>query len=47
VAAPASSTAGVLTDDKIARLQKLAELKAAGVLTDEELADQKAKILAM
>jgi Short C-terminal domain len=33
-------------DDMIARLQKLGELKAAGVLTEEEFAAQKAKILA-
>ena len=35
-----------MTDEKIAQLQKLAELKQAGVLTDEEFAAQKAKILA-
>jgi hypothetical protein len=29
----------------IAQLQKLGELKAAGVLTEEEFAAQKAKIL--
>jgi len=33
-------------DDKIAQLQNLASLKTAGVLTDEEFAAQKAKILA-
>ena len=33
-------------DDKIAQLQNLAGLKTAGVLTDEEFAAQKAKILA-
>ena len=32
-------------DDKLAQLQRLSELKAAGVLTDEEVAIQKAKIL--
>jgi hypothetical protein len=33
-------------DDKLADLQKLGELKAAGVLTDAEFEAQKAKILA-
>ena len=33
-------------DDKIAQLQNLAGLKTAGVLTDEEFAAQKARILA-
>jgi Short C-terminal domain len=32
-------------DDMITQLQKLGELKAAGVLTEEEFAAQKAKIL--
>jgi hypothetical protein len=32
-------------DDMITQLQKLGELKTAGVLTDEEFAAQKAKIL--
>jgi hypothetical protein len=34
-------------DDTIAQLQKLAELKTAGILTEEEFAAQKAKILGM
>jgi hypothetical protein len=34
------------TDDTIGQLKELAELKAAGVLTDAEFAAQKAKILA-
>ncbi|HEU4527561.1 MAG TPA: SHOCT domain-containing protein [Actinomycetota bacterium] len=34
------------TDEKIAQLKELAELKAAGVLTDTEFEAQKAKILA-
>lgn len=38
--------AGPSTDEKIAQLKELAELKAAGVLTDEEFEAQKAKILA-
>ncbi len=33
------------TDDTIAQLKELAKLKDAGVLTDEEFAAQKAKIL--
>jgi hypothetical protein len=32
-------------DDMLTQLQKLGELKAAGVLTEEEFAAQKAKIL--
>ena len=32
--------------DVIGQLQKLGELKAAGILTEEEFAAQKAKILA-
>ncbi|TQJ48406.1 SHOCT domain-containing protein [Phycicoccus sp. SLBN-51] len=38
--APAASSA-----DTIAQLKELAELKAQGILTDEEFAAQKAKIL--
>lgn len=41
-AAPAAPAAGDLTTE----LQKLADLKAAGVLTDEEFAAAKAKLLA-
>jgi Short C-terminal domain len=33
-------------DDMLTQLQKLGDLKAAGVLTEEEFAAQKAKILA-
>ena len=43
---PAAPPAAASQDDMIARLQKLGELKAAGVLTEEEFAAQKAKILA-
>ncbi len=42
---PAAPAAGA--DDTIAQLQKLAELKTAGILTEEEFAAQKAKILGM
>ena len=43
--APASGGGG-LSDEAIARLQKLAELHGAGILTAEEFALQKARILA-
>jgi hypothetical protein len=33
-------------DDKFAQLEKLAELQKQGILTDEEFAAEKAKILA-
>ncbi len=33
--------------DKVSELQKLADLKAQGILTEEEFAAEKAKILAM
>jgi len=42
-AAPAPAAGG---DDMMAKLSKLADLKAAGILTDEEFAAAKAKILA-
>jgi hypothetical protein len=45
-AAPEPSAPAGLSDDAIARLQKLAELHAAGVLTAEEFAEQKARLLA-
>jgi hypothetical protein len=44
--APPPPPPGSSTDDTIARLKELAELKAAGVLTDAEFEAQKAKILA-
>ena len=43
--APAPAPGG-LDDEAIARLQKLAELHSAGILTAEEFAIQKARILA-
>ena len=43
-APPAPAAAG--TDDKLAQLKELGELKASGVLTDAEFEAQKAKILA-
>jgi hypothetical protein len=44
--APPASAGGALSDEGIARLRQLAELHAAGVLTAEEFAEQKARILA-
>jgi hypothetical protein len=46
--APAAApAAGGLTEDSIAQLQQLAQLKDQGILTEEEFAAQKAKILGM
>jgi hypothetical protein len=44
--APPAAPAAPAQDDMLTQLQKLGELKAAGVLTEEEFAAQKAKILA-
>jgi hypothetical protein len=41
--APAPAAPG--TDDKIEQLKQLADLKAQGILTDQEFASEKAKIL--
>jgi len=43
-AAPAAPAAGA-TEDKIAQLQKLAELKASGVLSEAEFEVMKANVL--
>ena len=43
---PSAAPAAPAQDDMLTQLQKLGELKAAGVLTEEEFAAQKAKILA-
>jgi len=43
---PPPAAAASSTSDRLAQLQQLAELKAAGVLTDAEFEQQKAKILA-
>jgi hypothetical protein len=40
------AAAGGMTDDKLAQLKQLGELKASGVLTDAEFEVQKEKILA-
>lgn len=45
-AAPDAAPAGGLTEEKIAMLRQLADLHSAGVLTDEEFAAQKARVLA-
>ena len=48
-AAPAAAAPAAVPaagDDMVAQLQKLADLKAAGVLSDEEFAAAKAKVLA-
>lgn len=42
--AEAPSTAGI-SEEALGRLSKLAELHKAGILTDEEFATQKARIL--
>jgi hypothetical protein len=44
-AAPSAPAAGGMTDEKINQLTKLGELKAQGILTEEEFAAQKAAIL--
>lgn len=45
-AAPPPAAPAPAADDPIAKLKELAELKSAGVLSDEEFAAMKAKILA-
>jgi Short C-terminal domain len=45
VAAPAPEPAGGMGPDQISELKQLAELKDQGILTEEEFAAQKAKIL--
>ena len=42
---PAPAAAPASSGDTISQLKELAELKAQGILTDEEFAAQKAKIL--
>jgi hypothetical protein len=43
---PPPAPAGPSTDDKLAQLKELGQLKESGVLTDAEFEAQKAKILA-
>jgi hypothetical protein len=45
-AVPAAGPAAPAQEDKFAQLEKLAELNKQGILTDEEFAAEKAKILA-
>jgi hypothetical protein len=45
-AAAAPPPAAPSQDDKMAKLQQLGDLKAAGILTEEEFAAEKAKVLA-
>jgi hypothetical protein len=40
-----TASPGTITDDTIARLQKLGEMQIAGLLTPEEFAQQKARLL--
>ena len=44
-APPPAAASGGMSSDVIAQLQQLADLKAQGVLSDEEFQQQKAKIL--
>lgn len=44
-AAPVAAAPAGLSEDAMAQLQKLAELRASGILTEEEFATQKARIL--
>jgi len=44
-AAPAPETPSAGGDDRLAKLQQLADLKSQGILTDEEFAAEKARIL--
>jgi membrane protease subunit (stomatin/prohibitin family) len=44
-AAAAAAPAGIKPDEIMATIEKLAELKAKGVLTDEEFAAKKSELL--
>jgi hypothetical protein len=44
-AAPAAPAAGGMSPDAMAKLQQLGQLHEQGVLTDEEFAEQKKKVL--
>jgi hypothetical protein len=43
--APSAAPPTASTDDKIEQLKQLADLKSQGILTDQEFATEKAKIL--
>jgi hypothetical protein len=45
VVEPQAAPAPVSMDDQLAQLERLSQLKAQGILTEEEFAAQKAKIL--
>ncbi len=45
MAPPAAPAGGGMTDEVIAQLKQLGELHAQGILTDDEFAAQKAKLL--
>jgi hypothetical protein len=47
VAAPAPVAAAPAADDQLAQLERLGALRQSGVLTEEEFAAQKARILGM
>lgn len=42
---PAPASAAPADDDRLAKLQQLADLRASGALSDEEFAAEKARIL--
>ena len=44
-AAPVAAVPAGISEDAMAQLQKLAELRASGILTEEEFATQQARIL--
>jgi hypothetical protein len=44
-AAPGAAAGGVKPDEVMATIEKLGELKAKGLLTDEEFAAKKAELL--
>ena len=44
-AAPAAEPAGLSMDEKTAEIQKLAELRESGALTEEEFTQQKQQVL--
>jgi hypothetical protein len=44
---PQEPPAGDSVDDQLAQLERLGQLKAQGILTEEEFAAQKAKILGL
>lgn len=44
--APAPAEATPAVDDRMAKIKELGEMRTAGLLTDEEFATEKAKILA-